>query len=81
MAMLIWMETFAAVVEAESFTRASEQLGISKSFVSKQVSQLEHSLGVRLLHRSTRTLSLTDEGSSFYEHCRLIVSEAEKAEG
>nr|WP_241697732.1 LysR family transcriptional regulator [Mariprofundus sp. NF] len=73
------METFAAVVEAESFTQASEHLGISKSFVSKQVSQLEQSLGVRLLHRSTRKLSLTDEGSSFYKHCRLIVSEAEKA--
>lgn len=79
MAILTWMETFAAVVEAGSFTRASEQLGISKSFVSKQVSQLERSLGVRLLHRSTRTLSLTDEGSSFYKHCQLIVSEAEKA--
>ena len=79
MAILTWMETFAAVVESESFTRASEQLGISKSFVSKQVSQLEQSLGVRLLHRSTRKLSLTDEGSSFYKHCRLIVSEAEKA--
>ncbi len=79
MAILTWMETFAAVVEAGSFTRASERLGISKSFVSKQVSQLERSLGVRLLHRSTRTLSPTDEGSSFYKHCQLIVSEAEKA--
>jgi len=79
MAILTWMETFAAVVEAESFTKASEQLGISKSFVSKQVSQLEQSLGVRLLHRSTRKLSMTDEGSSFYKHCSLIVSEAEKA--
>ncbi len=79
MAILTWMETFAAVVEAGSFTRASEQLGISKSFASKQVSQLERSLDVRLLHRSTRTLSLTDEGSTFYKHCQLIVSEAEKA--
>jgi len=73
------METFAAVVKAGSFTNAAEQLGISKSFVSKQVSQLENNLGVRLLHRSTRKLSLTDEGSQFYKHCDLIVSEAEKA--
>ena len=79
MAMLIWMETFAAVVEAGSFTKAADRLGISKSFVSKQITQLEKQLGIRLLHRSTRTLSLTDEGNQFYQHCNHIVSEAEKA--
>jgi len=79
MAMLIWMETFAAVVESGSFTQAAEHLGISKSFVSKQVTQLEKKLDVRLLHRSTRTLSLTDEGNQFYQHCKRIVSEAEQA--
>ncbi|MDX8386602.1 MAG: LysR family transcriptional regulator [Gallionella sp.] len=79
MAILTWMETFATVVKAGSFTNAAEQLAISKSFVSKQVSQLENNLGVRLLHRSTRKLSLTDEGSQFYKYCDLIVSEAEKA--
>jgi len=73
------MGTFAAVVDAGSFTTAAEKLGISKSFVSKQVTQLEDSLGTRLLHRSTRKLSLTDEGARFYKHCRLIVTEAEKA--
>lgn len=79
MSILTWMESFAAVVEAGSFTTAADQLGISKSFVSKQISQLENSLGTRLLHRSTRKLSLTDEGARFYKHCELIVSEAEKA--
>jgi len=79
MGVLTWMETFAAVVKAGSFTKGAEQLGISKSFVSKQVSQLENNLGTRLLHRSTRKLSLTDEGEQFYKHCNLIVSEAEKA--
>lgn len=79
MSILTWMESFAAVVEAGSFTTAANQLGISKSFVSKQISQLENSLGTRLLHRSTRKLSLTDEGAQFYKHCELIVSEAEKA--
>ncbi|PHS79157.1 MAG: LysR family transcriptional regulator [Rhodospirillaceae bacterium] len=79
MGILTGMETFTAVVKAGSFTKAAERLGISKSFVSKQVSQLENTLGTRLLHRSTRKLSLTDEGEQFYNHCNLIVSEAEKA--
>ena len=74
------MESFAAVVEAGSFTDAAEQLGISKSFVSKQVSQLENDMGTRLLHRSTRRLSVTDEGKQFYKHCKLIVDEATKAQ-
>jgi DNA-binding transcriptional LysR family regulator len=76
---LIWMGTFAAVVDTGSFTTAAERLGISKSFVSKQITQLENSLGTQLLYRSTRKLSMTDEGEQFYRHCRLIVSEAEKA--
>ena len=79
MSILPLMESFAAVVEAGSFTDAAEQLGISKSFVSKQISQLEDQMGTRLLHRSTRKLSLTDEGKQFYQHCKLIVDEAEKA--
>jgi len=73
------MGTFASVVDLGSFTTAAEQLGISKSFVSKQITQLENSLGTQLLYRSTRKLSLTDEGEQFYRHCKLIVSEAEKA--
>jgi len=79
MSILTQMETFATVVEKGSFTTAAEHLGISKSFVSKQVTQLENSLETRLLHRSTRKLNLTDEGRRFYQHCELIVSEAEKA--
>ena len=78
--MLPLMESFAAVVEAGSFTDAAEQLGISKSFVSKQISQLENKMGTRLLHRSTRRLSVTDEGKRFYKHCKLIVDEAAKAQ-
>ena len=78
--MLPLMESFAAVVEAGSFIDAAEQLGISKSFVSKQVSQLENDMGTRLLHRSTRRLSVTDEGKQFYKHCKLIVDEATKAQ-
>lgn len=73
------METFAAVVECGSFTAAAERLGLSKSFVSKQVSRLESHLGARLLYRTTRKLSLSDEGSRFYQHCKLITAEAENA--
>jgi DNA-binding transcriptional LysR family regulator len=79
MNILIMMETFAAVVEAGSFTAAAEQLGLSKSFVSKRISLLEAELGTRLLYRTTRKLSLSDEGSQFYDHCKLIMVEAENA--
>lgn len=76
---LILMETYSAVVEAGSFTAAADRLGLSKSFVSKRITELEHQLGVRLLYRTTRKLSLSDEGARFYNHCRLIMAEAESA--
>lgn len=74
------MVVFAAVVETGSFTAAARQLGQSKSAVSKQVSKLEDRLGARLLHRTTRQLTLTDVGQAFYERCQRIVEEAEEAE-
>jgi DNA-binding transcriptional LysR family regulator len=58
---------FVAVVDAGSFTLAAERLKVSRPAVSKQVSRLEESLGVRLLHRTTRRLSLTEAGKLFYE--------------
>jgi DNA-binding transcriptional LysR family regulator len=76
---LTLMETFSVVVETGSFTAAAEKLGLSKSFVSKQVSTLEVELACRLLYRTTRTLSLSDEGSQFYNHCKIIMAEAENA--
>lgn len=66
------MMTFVKVVETRSFSAAAKQLGSSKSLVSKQVSQLETGLGVRLLHRTTRSLGLTEIGTAFYEHCSRI---------
>jgi DNA-binding transcriptional LysR family regulator len=74
------MSVFARVVEAKSFSAAAMKLGTSKSRVSRHVSALESSLSVKLLHRSTRKLSLTDAGALFYEHCARIVKEAELAE-
>lgn len=56
-----------AVVEAGSMTRAAEALGLSSSGVGRAVARLEERVGVRLLHRTTRTLTLTDEGRRFYE--------------
>lgn len=77
---LVFMESFAAVVEHGSFTAAAEQLNVSKPVISKQVSQLEHQLGARLLNRTTRRLHLTEAGERFYLHCRRALDEAIEAE-
>ncbi len=73
------MAVFTKVVEAGSFTGAAKALGLPKSTVSRKISQLEESLGVRLLERTTRALKLTEIGAGYYEHCARIVSEAEEA--
>jgi DNA-binding transcriptional LysR family regulator len=71
---------FARVVEAGSFSAAARRLRISKSATSAQVQRLEERLGVRLLHRTTRRISLTEAGAAYYRHCARIVAEAESAE-
>ncbi len=73
------MAIFAQVVETKSFSAAARQLGLSKSLVSKHVTQLEKSLGARLLNRTTRNMSLTEAGTVFYDHCTRIVEELEEA--
>lgn len=74
------MAVFARVVEEGSFSKAAQGLGLSKSAVSKQVGRLEDRLGVRLLNRTTRRLSLTEPGTAFYNGCRQLVADAEAAE-
>lgn len=74
------MAVFASVVQHESFTAAAQALGISKSAVSKQVSRLEDRLGIRLLNRTTRRLSLTEAGRLFFEKCQAVMDVAEQAE-
>ncbi len=73
------MAIFAKVVEAKSFSAAARGLGLTKSAVSKQITRLEHSLGARLLNRTTRHLSLTEIGAEVYEHCARMVTESEAA--
>lgn len=70
---------FTAVVEAGSFTRAAATLGMSKAAVSDHVSRLEERLGVQLLRRTTRQLSLTDAGEACYQHTRRMRDEADAA--
>jgi DNA-binding transcriptional LysR family regulator len=68
---------FAAVVEAGSFTAAAAALGQTKAVISFNIKQLEAELGVSLLARSTRKLSLTDTGERFYPRCLRLLAEAE----
>lgn len=70
---------FNKVVECGSFTSAGESLGMAKSKVSEQVRSLETHLNVRLLHRSTRKISLTTEGDAFYQHSNGLLPLAEQA--
>ncbi len=59
------IDEFLAVAESSSFSRAADQLGLSNSQVSKRVAKLEARLGARLLYRTTRRVTLTDEGRRF----------------
>ena len=70
---------FAQVVEAGSFSQAAERAGLPKSTLSRRISQLENTLGERLLVRTTRRLTLTDFGASLLEHARRLLAETEAA--
>lgn len=70
---------FAEIVARGSFTAAAQVLGVQTSRLSRRVSALESELGVRLLNRTTRRISLTDAGKRFLEHCQAIVAHSEAA--
>lgn len=74
------IRVFSAVVDASSFVAAADSLGMSKAAVSRYVSELEQRLGVRLMHRTTRKLSLTPEGEVFLARCRDILASIESSE-
>ncbi|WP_119458837.1 LysR family transcriptional regulator [Rhodospirillaceae bacterium SYSU D60014] len=74
------MQAFARVAELGSFSAAARQLGLAKSVVSKLVMGLENHLGARLLNRTTRRLSLTEAGVTYYEACARILGAVEEAD-
>lgn len=73
------LKFFAEIAERGSFTQAAEALGVQTSRLSRRVSALEKELGVRLLNRTTRRISLTEAGKHFLEHCQAIVAHSQAA--
>ena len=73
-------EELVKVVEVGSFSGAARALGVSKGHVSQRISQLEDRLGVRLLHRTTRKLSLTELGNLYYQRCKQVVEDLDEVE-
>lgn len=74
------ISVFVRVAEAKSFVAAAKRLGLSPSAASKSVTRLEQRLAVRLLNRTTRSVSLTEDGNTFFERCRHILGQLEDAE-
>lgn len=74
------MQAFAQVVEAGGFAAAARKMGLSRSQVNKLVANLEASLSVQLLHRTTRKVTPTDTGRAYYERCINILAELEETE-
>ncbi len=71
---------FVHVAENQSFTLAAKKLEISTAQVSRQISALEKRLNIKLFYRTTRKVSLTEEGSVFYQHCRSVLDGLDEAE-
>lgn len=71
---------FVAAVDAGSYTRASSSVGLSRSAIGKSITRLEAQLGVRLLNRTTRQLSLTEEGRIMYDRCKQILEDLEEVD-
>ncbi|PAJ75938.1 LysR family transcriptional regulator [Pseudoalteromonas sp. NBT06-2] len=80
--MFLWegVSEFVSVAQTSSFTGASKILGISTAQVSRQVSALENRLNTKLFYRTTRKVSLTEEGAVYYRHCRQVMTGLEDAE-
>ncbi|WP_312056365.1 LysR family transcriptional regulator [Pantoea brenneri] len=74
------MLVFARVVELQSFSEAARALGWSKSHVSREIARLELRLGIRLLQRTTRRLSLTELGQAYYPYCVRMLAEVQRAD-
>ncbi len=75
------MMTFYYVAQFKSFSQAALQLKVSKSQMSKEIVRLEHDLKIKLLNRSTRQVSLTEEGQIFFKYCRNLIEQAKQGYG
>ncbi len=75
------LQAFVRVAETASFAETARQLGLSTSAVSKRISHLEETLGAQLLHRTTRSVSVTESGNLFYERAVELVTLMQEAEG
>ncbi|MCU8085530.1 LysR family transcriptional regulator [Shewanella sp. SM23] len=78
--MIKGMIVFATIAEKGSMSAAAQQLNLSSSAVSQQVTKLEMDMGISLFHRNTRNLTLTEAGSLFYENCRKVIAIVESTE-
>ncbi|WP_353934457.1 LysR family transcriptional regulator, partial [Acinetobacter baumannii] len=71
---------FVRVVEGSSFTRTADDLGLPRSSVSAAIIELEGRVGARLLHRTTRKVSPTQDGTAFYERGRRVIADVEETD-
>ena len=74
------MRAFVQVVESGSYTKAALQLNLHKATVSQQIQQLEDKLGTRLLTRTTRSVTSTEEGLAYYQHACSILQQVDEVE-
>src|ERR1700760_2022918 len=74
------MQIFVRVVETGGVTKAADSLGLPKATATKLMQKLEAALGVRLLNRTTRRVSVTPDGAAYYERCVAILSEVRETE-
>ena len=79
MGVIAGMRALVRVVDAGSFSAAARQLGVAPSSISRQINELETELGVRVFHRTTRKLSLTEAGQIYYERAGRIITEVDEA--
>src|SRR5690606_31922636 len=72
------MQHFVRVAELASFTQAAESLGLPKASISTSIQRLETHIGTRLLHRTTRKVSLTQDGMTFYQRCKDLLADMDE---
>src|ERR1700729_3912820 len=74
------IESFVRIAHAGRYTKAAEQLGVSRALLSRRIIELECGLGVRLLNRSTRSVSLTTEGRAYLTGCKQVLEDMDSAD-